>query len=48
MGIVDDINTKVVPRAQELIEKGMSMNDAIVQAFIELGYIERKNNDEII
>lgn len=48
MGIVDDINTKVVPRAQELIEKGMSMNYAIVQAFIELGYTERKDKNESI
>lgn len=48
MGIVDDISNKIVPRAQELIENGMSMNDAIVQAFIELGYIERKNEYESI
>lgn len=48
MGIVDDINTKVVPRAQELIEKGINMNDAILQAFIELGYVRREDKDESI
>lgn len=46
MGIVSDINTKVVPRAQELIEKGINMNDAIVQAFIELGYARKEGKDE--
>lgn len=46
MGLINDINEKVVPRVQELLSKGMYMNDAIVQAFKELGYIRKGDKDD--
>ena len=49
MGLINDINEKVVPRVQELLSQGMYMNDAIVQAFIELGYMRKdEKNDKSI
>ena len=48
MGLIKDIDEKIVPRTQELMEKqGLNLKQALHTAFKEFGYIGGNKSESI-